>query len=392
MVCDQKKCTGCGLCLVKCPRKAIIMKEATDGFLYPSIDKSKCVNCNLCKKNCPILANDKNNNYDKPKFIYGWSKNKKTVQSSSSGGIFPELAKFFLKNNDLVVGCTQKNNTFYHILLDNIDNLKEILGSKYVQSDIVNIYLPIIDNLKKGKKILFCGCPCQVAAVKKSVPPELQVNLYTIDLICHGVPSNSFFKKHISEMELKYGEKVIYTDFRYNKKEWRKYFIKYKLESGKEVIKLAIEDAFMACFLKESIYREACYNCNFNKIPRMGDITLGDYSGINKSKVTKENLINGISSCLVNNSKGNDLISFIEKNIILQEDKIDNLIKTNHNINSATKYNAKRDKILRSAEKVSKLSKRYCQYPVLYKLSNHIFSIDQQNKIYNLIKKGRKQL
>ena len=118
MVCDQKKCTGCGLCLVKCPRKAIIMKEATDGFLYPSIDKSKCVNCNLCKKNCPILANDKNNNYDKPKFIYGWSKNKKTVQSSSSGGIFPELAKFFLENNDLVVGCTQKNNTFYHILLD----------------------------------------------------------------------------------------------------------------------------------------------------------------------------------------------------------------------------------------------------------------------------------
>ncbi len=64
-------------------------------------------------------------------------------------------------------------------------------GSKYVQSAIENTYVEAKEELDLGKKVLFSGTPCQIAGLYSYLRKGYE-NLYTIDVICHGVPSAKF--------------------------------------------------------------------------------------------------------------------------------------------------------------------------------------------------------
>ena len=58
----KEECRGCFACYSTCSKKAIIMKEDLEGFVYPTVDLSKCVCCYKCEKICPIKqkkVNDK---------------------------------------------------------------------------------------------------------------------------------------------------------------------------------------------------------------------------------------------------------------------------------------------------------------------------------------------
>lgn len=379
MICDKNKCSGCGLCEIICPKQAIKLKKNNEGFLYPTIDKTKCINCNLCKRKCPsinyINENDKND------FYMAWSKNKKIVRSSSSGGIFTEIASTILEDNGIVVGCEIKNNELEHIVIKKTNELDKIKGSKYIQSDIRKV-LPIIkESLSNKIKVLFCGCPCQVAAVNNYVSKEEKKYLYTIDIICHGVAPTPFFKKHIGELEKKYNSKLVKYIFRNNSKEWRKYVVEYNFESNKKIQKLAIEDPYMACYLKCAIYRESCYNCKYSKIPRIGDITLGDYSGVDVKTVPKHAIKDGISAIIINSEKGLELFKIINKNLIYKRQDINDLIKTNKNLISPCERPKSRDKIFKDNLPISELQKKYCKYKLTSRIVNHIFSVETQNKL-----------
>ena len=193
-----EKCCGCGYCLHICKKKAISLKEDSDGYIYPVIDQALCIDCGMCRKTCPQL---------KPELVTpiktysAYRKSEQKREASSSGGAFAAVAEKFLNENAYVCGAAfDENFNLNQRMIASIEELKPLLGSKYVQSSLSEV-LPIIKERCQTEKVLFCGTPCQVNAVKKFVSNT--ENLYTIDIICHGVPPLKCFMlfwKHYIQM------------------------------------------------------------------------------------------------------------------------------------------------------------------------------------------------
>ena len=162
---EKNKCTGCTACLNICPNKAIEFIEDEEGFKYPKIIQDKCINCGLCKKTCPIL------NYEKRFHLKSYACYNKNIEerlNSSSGGIFILLAKYILKNGGVVFGAAfDQQNNLYHVKVDNMNDVKSLMGSKYLQSDLKGIFAKVKEDLKQQKKVLFTGTPCQVEGLKR---------------------------------------------------------------------------------------------------------------------------------------------------------------------------------------------------------------------------------
>lgn len=131
------------------------------------------------------------------------------------------MAKYILENDGVVFGAyLNEKLDLEHIKIERKDQLIRIMGSKYIQSDIGYSYEEVLKELKMGKKVLFAGTPCQIAALNTFIESE---NLYTVDLACHGVPSKILFDKYVKYMERKNGKRIKHVNFRDKKKGW-KYF------------------------------------------------------------------------------------------------------------------------------------------------------------------------
>ena len=215
---EEKNCCGCRACENICPKKAIHMEENIEGFSYPIVDKSKCIGCGLCRKVCPILNNlDRIEYYENPLCYAAKTTNKDLQMKSSSGGLFGIFANYILDNNGLVVGCEiDDKHKVKHTIVDKKDNLEKIMGSKYVLSDLDHIFIKLREELNKGRLILFSGTPCQVSSLLMFLNKKYD-NLYTVEVICHGAPSQKLFSKYIKYLENKYDAKLEEFKFRSKK-------------------------------------------------------------------------------------------------------------------------------------------------------------------------------
>lgn len=329
----KDECCGCGACANVCPKQAISMREDNYGFIYPKIDYSLCISCKLCKKVCNYQNIEPKNT--PIKVFAASSRNDDLLLNSASGGIFSSIAEEFLKNNNFVCGSELKfidgHPKVNHIIINSLKDLYRLQGSKYVQSEIGSTYYNIKKLLDKGEKVLFSGTPCQVAGLYGFLRKSYE-NLYTIDIICHGVPSNNLFDSYIQYKNIKNSGNVIEYKFRDKRKGWGMNFsyTLIKKKSKKQHYHPARIDSYYSLFLDGATYRENCYTCPYAKSKRTGDITLGDYWGIEevhpelkKSKVFNEK--NGISCLLVNTEKGARLLNFINKKIITYPSNIENV-------------------------------------------------------------------
>lgn len=196
-VTSKELCCGCEACIQKCPKQCISKKVDNEGYFYPSVDKDICIDCNLCVRVCPIL-----NDYEirKPQFVYAAkNKDEEIRRNSSSGGLFFEIAKNVIQQNGVVFGAKfDKNWNVVHDYTENVKGLYEFQGSKYVQSNINGAYRKVETFLKANRLVLFSGTPCQISALLHFLRKEYQ-NLLTLDVVCHGVPSNKVWKKFLEE-------------------------------------------------------------------------------------------------------------------------------------------------------------------------------------------------
>lgn len=206
-----KNCTGCSACKSCCPKNAIKFSN----LLFPvaTIDENKCIDCNICKKVCPSNKDKENNNVE---IKVARIKSKKNIIKSTSGGMFGELARFILSKNGIVYGARFTNDykAVEHTRCKTYEELESILKSKYVRSNIKNTYKEAEKDLKDGKIVLYSGTPCQIAGLKCFLRKEYE-NLYTIDIICHGTPSQKIWEKYVNYCEKKNTSKITHVDFRY---------------------------------------------------------------------------------------------------------------------------------------------------------------------------------
>lgn len=331
-LCQKDLCTGCKACAQICPRHCISFEEDFEGFEYPNINIEQCIQCAQCMKVCPILTPAQETNNVSPKTIFIYSKDNKIIKKSSSGGFFSIVANFIFEHDGIVIGASMEDYSLKvsHTAISDSKELYKLQGSKYVQSDTNTIYSQTKELLNNNKIVLFTGTPCQIGGLynylKKDYP-----NLYTLDLICHGVPSFKFFRTYVEKLNRK--KRIKSFSFR-NTKNWN--FDTSILEEDKRFYLVNEKDFYMKSFLKGETFRDSCYKCQFAKLPRTGDITIGDFWGINEfSHQLKANKY-GNSVILLNNKKGEDLFHLISSQCHHEEVDIKYAIKRNHNIYEAS--------------------------------------------------------
>lgn len=307
----NNKCTGCGACFNVCPQRAISMKENSEGFLFPEIDYSKCTRCGLCEKVC-LLNNQISDNFQIPK-CYAAASDDCLRKKSSSGGIFPLLAEEILSEGGLVCGAAfDTENKVSHILISDLKDLDKLKGAKYLQSETKDVFSQIKIALEKGKKILFSGTPCQVAGFNLFLRKKYD-NLITIDLICHGTPSPKVYKKYLKELKKSTDEKILSTDFRDKLYGWENFSITHSSDKT-NYSNRATKDSYYRAFVSNLTLRKSCNNCPVIGFARHGDITLGDFWGINSyDKKLNDHL--GTSCVLLNSLKGKEFFEKIQSKL-----------------------------------------------------------------------------
>lgn len=348
MVSDHEACTGCGVCALSCPVGCITMKESSEGFFYPKVDKGKCVGCGLCEEKCHLNHKGR---FEEGKGYAVISRNKDELQSSSSGGVFSVLARKILDSGGLVVGCELHDGNPRHVIIRKPADLHRLRGSKYVESDLAPVLQELAEEAGSGRKILFSGTGCQIGAVR-SLLGENENILYA-EILCHGVPSRSLFQKHNEFIEQKYNDRL--TDIKFRCKEnasWNtSYRFAYTFQSGKTVTVPAYKDAYYMHFIKGSIMRPSCYRCAYAGSMRIGDITLGDYWGVENHHPVLD-ASKGVSAVLVNSPAGERLFNECSEELTVIPTKIQYVQERVHALKAPISKPPERDSIYARIEEI----------------------------------------
>ncbi|WP_041139760.1 Coenzyme F420 hydrogenase/dehydrogenase, beta subunit C-terminal domain [Beduini massiliensis] len=353
---DSSLCSGCTLCSIVCPTKAITYKSDLNGFIYPKIDNEKCIECSRCDKICHINTNESQNS----ELLKGYAfinNSKDELLISSSGGAFISIVKAIFKkeNNVSVYGAEmfyEPNVHVRHTRATTIEEARKFSGSKYIYSDIKNILSNIIEDIYDNKFIIFSGLPCQIKAIKNylSVKNVDSKKIMYIDLVCHGTSSKGFFDNFINMLEKKYKSKVIIFKFREKKLGWKGYPCYVKFQNGKELKNTFLLRNYPVLYLKGLLMRKSCFNCQFSSSKRISDITLGDFWGIEKIK-NNLNTKNGISMITINSEKGLEISSLLSNFGTLIEVSIPDIINEQDNMQHGHNQPTDYDSFWKSYEK-----------------------------------------
>lgn len=325
----KEECCGCTACMSICPKQAIAMIADEEGFLYPSISQDICIECNLCKKVCPFSDHYRpSGNYDQP-LVYAVKHKDDTVRmNSSSGGMFTAISDYILDIEGVVYGAAfDENFVVRHQKAETVEERNKFRGSKYVQSNLLEVFDDINNELKKGRAVLFSGTPCQNAGLSSYLKKNHE-NLYLCDIVCHGTPSPLIFENYIRYCERKNNCNIEEYYCRFKGNGWRSHTEKAVYANGKEDGTSLLSQSYKEIFYSHVALRPACHNCKYCNFFRPSDVTIGDFWGIEKSMPDFDDNI-GTSLVLINSSKGLDLFQKVSKNLYYRESNTKDCLQYN---------------------------------------------------------------
>ncbi len=320
------------------------MQEDECGFIYPVIDSDLCVDCGLCEKICPALHPQPFN--DTPKHTYATVCNDtEERRTSSSGGLSSLICRHIIRKGGVAYGCSQINyQDIRHIRVDKENDLYKLKGSKYVQSNIGYIYKDVKKDLQEGKYVAFSGTPCQIAGLKAFLRKDYE-KLITLDLICHGVPSQKMLRDDIEYYLKNENKESVFVNFR-----WKaQYGIQYGIQFGNIDERTIIRqpyDPYMFAFMTGYSFRENCHACPYSQEKRIGDITIGDFWRLGAYAPTKLQIKHGVSLILVNSDKGQALIEEVKPQLTTEERMLQEAVDGNANLSFPSPRPTNKDRFL----------------------------------------------
>ena len=342
-----EECCGCGVCSLVCPVNAISMNEDEYGFSMPVVDQNLCINCGKCQKKCAFIHPGSYQN-NRAETVYAAAlKDESVLKGSASGGVFAGLAVNVIENAGMVFGAAwEEDFSVKHKGISSKNDLHQLQGSKYTQSDARDSFKEIEELLKEDKRVLFSGTPCQVAALKSYLGKEYE-SLITVDLICHGVGNNRMLQDDVKYLEKKYGKKIKNIAFRTKRTGWGTsgdiLFADNTLKKYTTIV-----SPYYYYYLDNVIFRDSCYNCPFASGYRPADITIGDYWRVESAHPgVFINIENGISCILVNTDKGKGFLNQTGHLFSLCESDYKKISDRNGQLVEACAYPAQRDVILK---------------------------------------------
>lgn len=311
---DVDHCTGCRVCRDICPKNAILMETDKHGFVYPTINLKICIGCKLCKKNCPIINRPATNDEVSEAYV-GTHKDLDIIKNSASGGAFSAIVSSW--EPDTVCGVRWDMFRAINDIATNKDDIKKFSKSKYIISDTNHIYEKAAKELKLGKRVLFSGSPCHIAAFKNYIGKEYDKsnNLLLVDIVCHGAPSELILKKYLINCEKKQNKKIISFSF-FDKSTINSHPTKrsalLSFSDGSSAHLTINTSSFLKLYYERIAYRKSCSNCPFASSERLSDITIGDAHHI--EELFPDLSVNkGVSEILVHTYKAKNMVKEIEK-------------------------------------------------------------------------------
>lgn len=385
----QETCTGCMACMNACAKNALIFKEDEEGFLQPSVDSNICVECGLCERSCPEIQNKFHQNNGPQDTYAGWNSTDRCI--SSSGGAFSSIARYVLSLGGYVYGATQENLLCKHIEINTIEGLSKLRGSKYIQSNIGLNYKKVKKHLMADEHVLFSGTPCQISGLLSFLGKEYK-KLITIDLICHGVPSQAVFSSYIEKLNKRLdfvgNEEVMTYEFR-RRNGWAiSPHITTTMNNSHKLD--GVNSLYMSAFVKGATFRKSCYTCHYAKPMRVGDFSIGDFWGIGHYGVPfKYDTTKGVSLLIVNSEKGRSLMELLGRDDFYVKRTFEEAIAGNHNLSKVSNMNKNRDEIIKAfLDKNIGLDEIEQKYHLVNKsLKKRIATIASKFGVYDYLKK-----
>ena len=324
-----EECTGCTACFNVCLKNAIQMRWNMEGFQYPAVNYDQCISCGLCIKVCPVLNNVSVNLYDTPDTYAAWNKDVKTRIGSTSGGVFSALAENVISRGGSVVGAVYDNRfRVEHIIIDKSSDIVKLSQSKYTQSNLTNIFSRIKKRLDDGKIVLFCGTPCQSAGLQ-SYLRKPYANLYCCDFICRGVTSPAVYQKYLSDISKEHQGQLVKVHFKNKDYGWNRFSTKLYFSDGSVYQEDRYHDSYLLGYLRYNLYlRPCCHQCHFKTMPRVSDLSLGDFWGIGNFNADLDDDL-GTSVILVNSERGKQLMSWISEDLVIERRSLNEVIAGN---------------------------------------------------------------
>lgn len=342
-------CVLCGNCFDKCPKQCITFSKKYCSFSYPEIDMDKCIKCNLCERVCPAIQEQERKVPDQ--YFGVKNRDEKILKLSSSGGVFFAIAKKIIKNGGVVVGATfDENIRVTHQMVDRVEDLKKLCGSKYVQSDIKNVFADMKKALLQQKKILFVGCPCQTASVKAYFASDIK-NIYLMDFICHGIVSAEIFEEYKRYLEKKYRSPIKSFEFRNKKDGWLFSGPSVEFENGKRYSSPLSKDLYMQGYFSNLNLKESCYKCKFKNYKSESDITVGDFWGVEKIYPEFYEYY-GNSIVIINTEKGSRIFEDCSDEFVIKEIDEEDILKYNGGLKKPFAMSEERAEYFDRAKKI----------------------------------------
>lgn len=362
---NKADCCGCTACYNICPKNCISMQYDNEGFRYPIVDTNKCINCNLCVKVCPIINHT---NQEKHPQVYGViNKNKNILETSTSGGVFLSLAKFIIEQQGIVVGVTyDKDLNVKHQFAETLEACREFQKSKYVESQIpLTLFKDIQTQLNQNKVVLFTGTPCQVSGLKSFLRKPYP-NLYLCDLICSSVPSSKIFHDYLAFIQRKNKKRIKSLIMRWKGNGWNNVTQQLTYEDG--TVSTGTEDAklWYTIAFSHLVSRPSCHECRYTNFNRPGDITIGDFWGIEKAHPDFFDN-QGVSLALINTEKGEQIFNSVHQNFRVQPSTIESCKQAR--LQTPVNKNPRRDMFWQeySSDKFEHLAKKYWRFGAVAK-------------------------
>lgn len=327
---NKTDCCGCQACGDICHAEAISFHSDHEGFWYPEVDRNKCTDCHLCEKICPVLNIDalKHHNKSAPKVFGGYNKDIVIRFDSTSGGVFSLLAQAMYKQKGYVSGAIYTDDfKVVNFISDDKKDLRRLRSSKYVQSNAEGLYKRIKSLLESGEKVLACGSPCQMAALRSFLRKDYE-NLIIVDFLCRATNSPKVFEKYKESLEARYSSKIVAIKDKNKDHGWHSLARKITFENGQVYYGEGHEDDYRRGYHANVFERPSCYECKFKGIPRISDITLGDFWGIGSVDPSLEQNL-GTSLVMINSEKGEKYFDIIRDKLVMKEFSLDDIVPGN---------------------------------------------------------------
>lgn len=386
----NKECCGCGACVDICPKNAISLSQDKETFLYPIIDRKKCVDCGLCEKACPLNFSCFQN-CNSVKSYVGTYKSKNVIYDSSSGGAFTAIYQTFIKLGYIVYGVQfSEQLKVVHGKAFSEKECEKFRKSKYIQSNTVGCFKSIEKDLCSGNRVLFSGVSCQCAALvsyldAKNISKE---NLVTVNLLCHGVPSQAIFDKYLEEERKEEGAIVYQYKFRNKEPKRDKVNSRTALiefSNGNKYIRTMDNDPFLRGYYTRLFYRPSCETCHFTCKERLTDFTIADAWNIEKIKPNYRP-VEGVSLILFNTEKARSTFNSIEEIMDLEEVSSEWALTSQRLFRAPTDMHKNRDQFFELWQKIGfKKAVFKCTKPSFKHRVGKMLPEPLKNKIRNIL-------